>query len=122
MKLVSISIAVAGLALAGLGAAAPARAEPLRYGPDTCRNGFVWREAAVHDHVCVLPDSRTIAARENATAWSRVDPAGAYGPFTCVNGFVWREAFPGDAVCVSPARREAVRIENINARRTRVLG
>ena len=110
------------LLFAGFGAALPAQADSLAYGPDTCRNGFVWREAAIHDHVCVRPSSRTVAAEENAMALSRIDPAGDYGPFTCINGFVWREAFPGDAVCVTPDRRSIVRTENANARRTRVLG
>lgn len=120
MKLIVLSLTL-GL-LAGAGVSGSAQAETLRYGPDTCRNGFVWREAAIHDRVCVRPASRSLASRENGTAHRRIDPAGAYGPFTCVAGFVWREAFPGDAVCVTPERRQAVRVENANAHRTRVLG
>jgi hypothetical protein len=120
MKLIVLSLVI-GLAIGG-GSAVVAKADSLAYGPDTCRNGFVWREAAIHDHVCVRPASRTTAQRENGLAFSRVDPAGAYGPFTCINGFVWREAFPGDAVCVTPSRRSAVAVENANARRNRVLG
>ena len=72
--------------------------------------------------MCVRPSSRTTAARENAVALSRIDPAGAYGPFTCISGFVWREAFPGDAVCVIPSRRAAVARENAEAALHRTRG
>jgi len=99
-----------------------ALADDFAYGPDTCRTGYVWREAQPFDHVCVLPSSRTRAAQENRLALSRIDPAGAYGPFTCVAGFVWREAFPGDAVCVIPSRRAAVARENAEAALHRTRG
>src|SRR5262249_24426234 len=84
----------------------------LAYGPDTCKSGFVWRDEAPNDHVCVPPSHRTVAANENALADSRRAAGGAYGPNTCVSGFVWREAFGGDVVCVTPARRDIVRDEN----------
>jgi uncharacterized protein YraI len=86
---------------------------PLPYGPDTCRDGYVWRDAIPGDHVCVRPAQRTAAAHENAVAGARVDPAGAYGPNTCIAGFVWREAYRGDKTCVTGARRTQVRNENI---------
>ena len=92
-----------------------ALADDFAYGPDTCRTGYVWREAQPFDHVCVRPSSRTTALRENTAAFSRIDPAGAYGPFSCIAGFVWREAFPGDAVCVVPSRRTIVAHENAEA-------
>ena len=38
------------------------------YGPDTCRSGYVWREAYPGDHVCVRPWVRERAARDNARA------------------------------------------------------
>jgi hypothetical protein len=41
-------------------------------GPDTCRAGFVWREARPQDHVCVTPETRTQAANDNQAASSRV--------------------------------------------------
>jgi hypothetical protein len=48
---------------------------------DTCRQGFVWREAFVGDHVCVTPRTRDQAARENSEADARRQPGGgAYGP------------------------------------------
>ena len=98
-------------------------APDLPYGPDTCKNGFVWRDAIPGDHVCVTGDSRSTAANENAIAGSRVDPTGAYGPNSCVNGFgyVWREAYVGDVVCVSGERRTAVHQENLDGPSHRVL-
>lgn len=113
----------ASLLLASFGAAPAVQADPrLPYGPDTCLEGFVWRDAAPGDRVCVKPVSRTRAAAENSMAPSRIDPLGAYGPFTCINGFVWREAFRGDVVCVVPARRDAVQVENAMGAARRVLG
>lgn len=66
--LLSLTAALAGSALA-LGA--PALAEPLPYGPDTCIQGFVWREAFDGDVVCVTPAVRSQAAGDNAAAGSR---------------------------------------------------
>jgi hypothetical protein len=101
--------AIATLA-ASLGTSTSAVAQT--FGPDTCRQGFVWREAIPSDHVCVTPASRALVRQENALAASRRNPTGAYGSDTCISGFVWREAFSGDHVCVTPARRSAVRQEN----------
>ena len=42
------------------------------YGPDTCRQGSVWREAGPTDHVCVTPEIRTQAANDNRAAAGRV--------------------------------------------------
>ncbi len=95
--------------------------QPLPYGPDTCKPGFVWRDAIPGDHVCVKPNRRTKAAKENAIAGSRVDPAGAYGPNSCKVGFVWRSAYSGDVVCVTAARRTQVRKENNQGPNNRVL-
>ncbi|MDP1729640.1 MAG: SH3 domain-containing protein [Devosia sp.] len=99
----------------------PTPAPALPYGPDTCKDGFVWRDAIPGDHVCVTPDRRSTAASENAIAGSRVDPGGAYGPNSCVAGFVWREAYPGDVVCVTPGRRSQAKQENIDGPSHRVL-
>jgi len=41
------------------------------YGPDTCMTGFVWREAAPVDHVCVSPQTRQQTLDENARADAR---------------------------------------------------
>jgi hypothetical protein len=77
-----------------------------------CLSGFVWREAAANDNVCVAPDSRTRAAEENRTAGTH--RAGG-NTLNCVPGLVWREAFPNDTVCVTPGRRAEVREENRSA-------
>jgi hypothetical protein len=45
-----------------------AKAQP--YGPDTCRQGYVWREASPGDHVCVKPETRDQARADNAAARS----------------------------------------------------
>ena len=119
MNLVSKSLLAVAFVASSFTIAPVAIALP--YGPDTCAEGFVWRDAAPGDHVCVTANSRQRAANENAAAASRIDPAGAYGPNTCIDGFVWREAFAGDVVCVTPARREAVRQENATGVARRVL-
>jgi hypothetical protein len=102
--------------------AAPTLADALPYGPDTCKSGYVWREASPSDHVCVTPASRTRAQNDNAQAFVRRSPiGGAYGPDTCLPGFVWREAFPGDRVCVTPQTRTETAEENRLGMSRRVL-
>lgn len=86
------------------------------YGPDTCKAGFVWREAVSDDTVCVTPGERTIAHRQNQRANLRRNPSGgAYGPNTCRNGYVWREAAEGDLVCVTPTERSQAARQNADA-------
>ena len=41
------------------------------YGPNTCRQGFVWREAFDGDVVCVTPEIRAQTRADNAAAESR---------------------------------------------------
>lgn len=82
-------------------------------GPDTCVEGYVWREAYTGDHVCVTPDVRKQTAADNQLADSRREPqGGAYGPDTCKPGFVWREARPQDHVCVTPEVRAQTARDN----------
>jgi len=70
-------------ALCAIGATA-AHAQ-LPYGPDTCRQGYVWREAFPGDHVCVTPETRAQVADDNRRAPDRWQPGGgAYGPYTCL--------------------------------------
>ncbi|WP_232006117.1 hypothetical protein [Mycobacterium sp. 852013-50091_SCH5140682] len=105
-------------ALAAASNPIPAQADPtdLPYGPDTCIQGYVWREARSGDTVCVTPEVRARTAQENATAADRREPnGGAYGPNTCIQGFVWREAFDGDVVCVTPDVRTQTRADNAAA-------
>ncbi|MEV1203297.1 hypothetical protein [Microbispora rosea] len=107
-----LGLAAAVAMTAGLAVlpAAPASAA----GPDTCVQGYVWREARPSDHVCVTPAVRTLTAQDNrirASRWTN----GEYGPHTCVNGYVWREAFTGDDVCVLPSVRAQARADNAAA-------
>ena len=86
------------------------------FGPDTCLNGFVWREAVPTDHVCVTPAVRTQTSQDNAQAAARRNPSGGpFGPDTCLSGYVWREALSSDRVCVTPATRDQARSDNLNA-------
>lgn len=86
------------------------------FGPDTCLQGFVWREASPTDHVCVTGDTRTQAAADNGQADARREPGGGpFGPDTCRQGFVWREAFPGDHICVTGLTRAQTAADNKRA-------
>jgi hypothetical protein len=83
---------------------------------DTCRQGFVWREAFPGDHVCVSPGTRSQASQDNSQAGARRQPGGGpYGPNTCVQGYVWREARPNDLVCVTPETRAQAASDNAQA-------
>ncbi len=83
------------------------------FSPDTCKQGFVWREAVADDHVCVTPATRSEAAKDNSLAANRREPhGGASGPDTCKPGFVWREVVPADHVCVTPQMRAATAADN----------
>jgi len=89
--------------------------------PNTCKQGYVWREAYPGDVVCVTPDVRTQAAADNAQAGARWIP-GPYGPHTCIGGYVWREARDGDDVCVKPNVREQAHADNAQAAARRIGG
>lgn len=85
------------------------------FGPDTCLDGFVWREACgASDHACVSPQVREQARLHNSQAASKKQPGGGpFGPDTCKQGFVWREACgPNDHVCVEPAIRRQAAADN----------
>jgi hypothetical protein len=85
------------------------------FGRETCKRGFVWREAcSPDDHVCVPPATRAQAAQDTGLAQSRRQPSGGpFGPDTCKQGFVWREACgPEDHVCVPPATRSQAAADN----------
>jgi hypothetical protein len=114
------SLAVLGAAVtAALAIAVPALATG-DYGPDTCLEGFVWREATPADHVCVSGATRTQARADNAQAAARRNPAGGpYGRDTCLVPYVWREAVAGDHVCVTTGIRAAAVADNAQAARRR---
>jgi Domain of unknown function (DUF4185) len=84
----------------------------LPYGPDTCKQGYVWREAIPDDHVCVTPDQRMLARQQNQDAASHRAQGGPYGLDTCKQSYVWREAYADDHVCVTPAARAQARTDN----------
>src|SRR5687768_8478184 len=110
------SFFVAGLFLASVAVIEMHHYYPLAIaeaaGPDTCKQGFVWREAVAGDHVCVLPEVREKARKDNAEASARRNPNGGdYGVDTCKQGFVWREVIPSDHVCVIPPTRQEVAID-----------
>lgn len=92
---------------------------PQSFAADTCKQGFVWREATKNDHVCVTPATRTEAANDNQAAASRRAGGGASGPDTCKPGFVWREVVPSDHVCVTPQVRSAAAADNAAANQRR---
>jgi hypothetical protein len=82
-----------------------------------CVSGYVWRDARNGDGVCVTPQERDEAKRQNANArYTREPGGGAYGPNTCRAGYVWREAFQDDVVCVTPAARATARRQNAESR------
>lgn len=78
------------------------------YGPNTCAEGYVWRDADQQDYICVAPATRAQAAADNAAASGRH----VAGSATCKPGYVWREAFPNDQVCVTPATRAEAAADN----------
>lgn len=84
--------------------------------PNTCIQGYVWREAFPNDHVCVTPEVRSQTADDNSQAAARIDPVNqTYGPDTCIQGYVWREAIPSDHVCVTPGIRSQTADDNSQA-------
>jgi hypothetical protein len=94
-------------------AAAGRRAGGGASGPDTCKQGFVWREAfGSGDHVCVTPATRSQARDDNAAAASRRAASTVNGPNTCKSSYVWREADQLDWVCVKASVRADVRADN----------
>jgi len=83
---------------------------------DTCKQGYVWREAYAGDHVCVPPATRAQTAADNAAAARRRVSAHSD---TCKEGYVWRQARPRDHVCVTPATRQQAEEDNAAAARRR---
>lgn len=114
MKAHLLPLSAALVLVAGI-APTPALADPLPYGPDTCVQGLVWREARPGDTVCVTPAVRARTATENAHPGSNKDPLAGSGPDSCSQGYVWREAFDGDTICVTPAERSETLAANAAA-------
>lgn len=111
-----LAMLAASGALGAAGVVAAAPGDDLPYGPDTCIQGFVWRETRPSDHVCVTPNVRSRTVQENNQAAANRDPnGGPYGPDTCKQGFVWRDAYQGDHVCVTPNIRSEAASDNAAA-------
>jgi len=106
--------AMTAAATAVVAGASPAAADD--FGPDTCLQGYVWRDATDGDHVCVRPSTRSQAHDDNDEADDRRDPdGGPFGPDTCQQGYVWREATDDDHVCVTPSTRSQTHSDNAEA-------
>ncbi|MFC9296680.1 hypothetical protein ACFTWH_16060 [Streptomyces sp. NPDC057011] len=76
------------------------------YGPNSCKQGYVWQDSYDGDTLCVPPEWRQAAHDANP---HRQPGGGAYGPSTCSPGYVWRDSFDGDTLCVTPEQREAAK-------------
>ena len=88
---------------------------------DTCKPGYVWREAFPGDHVCVDPAIREQVQRDNKQANARrASNGGPSGPDTCRQGYVWRQARPQDHVCVTPQTRAQTVSDNRQAAARRI--
>lgn len=96
--------------VAGGGATGPSQ------GSDTCKQGFVWREAQISDHVCVSPQTRARTRAENYAGGRTTVP----GSDVCKQGYVWREVVPTDHVCVTPQSRAAAADDNRQAAERRM--
>ncbi|MFJ9153395.1 hypothetical protein ACIRP7_36275 [Streptomyces sp. NPDC102270] len=104
----SAMVVAAGI---GGGLIAPSAANAQDSGPNTCRQGYVWRVARASDLVCVTPQTRTDTANDNALAPGRTLPNGY-----CKQGYVWREAWGSDDLtCVTPQTRAQARYDNSQA-------
>jgi beta-lactam-binding protein with PASTA domain len=81
---------------------------------DNCLRGFVWRKAYHGDQVCVTPEVRDQAARDNREAASH---AGPYRPGrgNCEEGYRWRLANRKDQVCVPDKTWEQTQDDNKSA-------
>src|ERR1019366_2959441 len=103
--------------VAGAGWLVAGESRALPFGPETCKIGYVWREACgPNDHVCVPGATRSQAAADNAAAASRRVGNATYGPDACAAGYVWREACgPQDHVCVTRATRTRAARDNAAA-------
>jgi hypothetical protein len=86
----------------------PAR---LVFGPNTCADDYVWREADDSDYVCVTPDTQALTLADNMAARMRR----MANSDNCISGYVWREAFPEDHVCVLPSTHSQAATDNAQA-------
>ena len=75
------------LGLSHGGARLPAESSHLLFGPDTCKSGYVFREAVPHDHVCVTKDIHNLVMQQNEQSDVHVSPnGGRFGFGSCLHG------------------------------------
>jgi hypothetical protein len=79
------------------------------WGPNQCKQGYVWRVSTPEDLVCVTPETREQVAADNATAADRQDGD------QCKDGYVHRLITPDDLVCVTPEMQDLVAEDNAAA-------
>lgn len=117
LTLAGLTTALSATSASATTTSAAVSADP---GPETCRQGFVWRTASASDLVCVEPKVRTQVAADNAAKYGRWTN-GAYGPHTCKVPYVWRAAFNGDDVCVLGKERDQASRDNATGSTRKVL-
>jgi hypothetical protein len=109
LRLAGAMFAAAIVLTGSYGMPQPAAADDiLVYGPETCVQGYVWREAFVGDTVCVPPGFRSQMFADNRDADLRHER----GSRNCISGYEWRQARPSDLVCVTPEIRSQVADQN----------
>jgi hypothetical protein len=64
-SMMKVSIAILAPVVLIVAATLSSGSAVAQYGPDTCRQGYVWRDAVPGDHVCVPPWIRAQAQQEN---------------------------------------------------------
>jgi hypothetical protein len=79
------------------------------WGPNQCKQGYVWRVSTPEDLVCVTPEMREQVAADNALAAERQDGDG------CIEGYVHRLTTPDDLVCVTQEMQDQVAEDNAAA-------
>lgn len=114
----------------------------LVYGPDTCKQGFVWRNGTPDDHICVTPERRQKVADDLSTGKQRMQQGqlkpledlsgrcssivrreassvsdGCWQLPQCFEPFVPRD-IPGEQtlVCVDQKEADLIKQENANPR------
>lgn len=111
---------IVALPLAGFGAPAAYADDPLMpYGPDTCIDGYVWREITFTDHVCVTPETREVHKIRSAEDLHR-DLNHPELPI-CQEGYVPHLFVAQDVACITPQQLQQIADDNAQAERRKVI-
>ncbi|MBA3488468.1 MAG: hypothetical protein H0T78_02815 [Longispora sp.] len=78
------------------------------HSPNTCKEGFVWRQADAYDYVCVTPETYLKVQHDNAN----IDHRFLLGEIGCHTGLTPRLAFINDHVCVMKSIRDQMWKDN----------